>query len=67
MTVLGNSLAKCFVDSLKVSARVQNANFRNFLFRDVLIELSKSFLLKKIPLKNIISLQSYWTLNFATR
>ena len=53
--------------SFKVSARVQNANFRNFWFRDKLIELFKSFLLKKIPPKNIVLLQSYWMSKFATR
>ena len=51
---------------LKVSAGLKKANFQNFRFRNVQIKPFKSFLLKKIPQKNIISVQSYWTLKFTT-
>ena len=37
--------------TLKVSARVQNANFRNSWFWDVQVKLFNSFLLTKIPPK----------------
>ena len=48
------SLQRCPLGSrkwLKVSARVKEANFQNFWFRDVQIKLFKSFHLKKIPQK----------------
>lgn len=37
----------CHISPIKVSARVQSANFRNLWFRDFQIKLSNSFLLKK--------------------
>ena len=51
----------------KVSARVQNANFRNFWFRDVHIKLFKSFLLKKNSQKyycsaKLLDVEVYYTL-----
>ena len=44
---------------IKVSARVQNANFRNFWFRDVQIKLFKSFLLKKIYKKILLHVNCF--------
>ena len=49
---------------LRYQPGLKKANFRNFWFRDVQIKLFKNFHLKKIPQKNILSVQSYWTLKF---
>ena len=52
---------------LKVSARVKKGEFSKFLISRCSDKAFQELSFKKIPQKNILSVQSYWTLKFTTR
>ena len=54
---------------LRYQPGLKKANFGNFLISKCSDKAFQelSFIIKKIPQKNILSVQSYWTLKFTTR
>ena len=54
-------------NTFKVSARVKKGEFSKFLISGRLDKVFQELSLKKIPQKNITSVQSYWTLRLTAR